>query len=208
MLPFSNWDDDKMSKWVKKKHMYLGLLNYTILVIFGMVGLSTSFLPPPNERDRAEPEVRFVAYEAPVDLSNKALANNAYEALKLPLTQTPPDWSIRRDRDHNLRFSLPTMAKGHDIVVLEKESLLRVTTTTLDIWDYFFRLHELTLNHGAPDWRTWLWAVYVELSIWSLILMATSGVYLWLVSRPKLRWAQLSFVMGVISFVALWALSR
>lgn len=188
--------------------MYLGLVNFTILVIFGLVGLSASFLPPPSERDRAKPEVRNVDYEAPGDLSDRALADHAYEALKIPLTKPAPDWSIRRDRQNNLRFHLPTMAKGHDVVVFENESRLRVTTTTLDTWDTLFRMHELTRNHAAPDWRTQLWALYIELSIWSLILMAIGGIYLWLTSRPNLRWAQLSFAAGVVSFIALWTLSR
>ncbi len=203
-----NWSTYQWTKWIKKIHMYLGLLNFTILVIFGIVGLSTSFLPPPPERERAKPEVRYVDYEAPVDLDDRALADHAYEALGLPLTQPAPDWSIRRNRQNNLRFRLPTLAKGHDVVVFEKESRLRVTTTKLDPWDYLFRLHELTLGHAAPDWRTQLWALYIELSIWSLILMTLGGIYLWLASRPKLRWAQMSFAAGVVSFIALWALSR
>ena len=111
-----NLNADQSTKWIKKIHMYLGLVNFTILFIFGLVGISASFLPPPSEQDRAEPE--------------------------------------------------------------------------------------------APDWRTQLWALYIEVSIWSLILMASSGIYLWLTSRPKLRWAQLSFAAGIISFIALWTLSR
>ena len=77
-------------------------MNFTILFIFGLVGISASFLPPPSEQDRAEPEV----------------------------------------------------------------------------WDVLFRMHESTLSHAAPDWRTQLWALYIEVSIWSLILMASSGIYL------------------------------
>ena len=203
-----NWKNGRLTAWVKKIHMYLGLLNFTILLVFGIVGLSTSFLPPPKERERAKPEVRQVDYAAPGDLSDRELADHAYEALMLPLTQPAPDWSIRRDRDSNLRFRLPTLAKVHDVVVFEKESQLRVITTTLDTWDYLFRLHELTLNYAAPGWRTQLWAIYIELSIWSLIVMALGGVYLWLVSRPELRWAQMSFAAGIVSFVMLWVLSR
>ena len=187
-----NLNADQSTKWIKKIHMYLGLVNFTILFIFGLVGISASFLPPPSEQDRAEPEVH----------------NVDYEALKIPLTQPAPDWSIRRDRQNNLRFRLPTAAKVHEVVVFENEFRLRVTTTRLDTWDVLFRMHESTLSHAAPDWRTQLWALYIEVSIWSLILMASSGIYLWLTSRPKLRWAQLSFAAGIISFIALWTLSR
>ena len=203
-----NLTSEQSTRWIKKIHIYLGLVNFTILLIFGVVGLSASFLPPPSERERPKPEVRNVDYKAPVDLSDRALADHAYEALKIPLTQPAPDWSLRRDRQNHLRFRLPTAAKVHDIVVFENESRLRVTTTTLDTYDVLFRMHELTLNHATPDWRTQLWALYIEVSIWSLILMAISGIYLWLTSRPKLRWAQLSFAAGIISFIALWTLSR
>ncbi len=196
------------NQWIKKVHTYLGLVNLTILLIFGIVGLSASFLKPPSERERAEPEVRNIDYVAPGDLSDRALVDHAFEALDIPLTQPAPDWSIHRDDQNYLGFRLPTPAKRHDIVVFENESRLQVTTTTLDIWDALFRMHELTLNHAAPDWRTQLWALYIEVSIWSLILMVASGILLWLTSRPKLRWAQLSFAAGIISFIALWAFSR
>jgi hypothetical protein len=197
-----------MTKWIKKIHIYLGLLNFTILIIFGIVGLATSFLPPPNQRQKAEPKVRYVNYTAPSNLDDRALADHAYKALNLPVTKPTPNWSLRRDSENNLRFRLPTLNRVHNIVVLEEKSQLRVTTQTLDTWDFLFRLHELTMHHAAPDWKTQLWAIYIELSIWSLMLMSIGGVYLWLASRPKLRWAQMSFAAGLISFIALWTLTR
>ena len=71
-----NLNADQSTKWIKKIHMYLGLVNFTILFIFGLVGISASFLLPPSEQDRAEPEVHNVDYEAPGDLSDGALADH------------------------------------------------------------------------------------------------------------------------------------
>jgi uncharacterized iron-regulated membrane protein len=208
-----NEKNHPLTRWVKKIHMYIGLLSFTILVIWGIVGLSASFLPPESQREQLKTELHHVDYDVPVDLSDRELADHAYEKLAIPLTSPAPDWSLRRDRNNNLRFRLPTSARIHDIVVLEQESRLRVQTRRVDGWSYLFRIHEVTLsgttrNNPDPDWRIFLWAIYAEFSIWSLILMAIAGVYLWLASRPKLRWGQLSAVAGVVSFVALWVLSR
>lgn len=197
-----------ITKWIKKLHMYLGLLNFTILVIFGIVGLSVSLLPPKEERLRPKSTVRHVSYETPGGLGDRELADHVYATLRLPLTQSAPDWSLRRDKQNNLQFSLGTPAKSYHIVVLEQQSQLRIESTPYDSWQYLFHLHEVTLRQTAPDWRMQAWGAYMELSIWSLIFMALSGVYLWLASRPGLRWAQCSLVAGMVSFIALWTLSR
>ena len=197
-----------MTKWIKRIHMYLGLLNFTILIIFGIVGLSVSLLPPKEERVRPKSTVHHVSYEVPGGLGDRELADHVYATLNLPLTQPAPDWSLRRDRNNNLRVMLGTPATDYHIVILENESQLRIESRPYDRWQYLFHLHEMTFSGAAPDWRMQAWAAYMELSIWSLIFMALSGVYLWLASRPGLRWAQCSLVGGVVSFIALWTLSR
>jgi hypothetical protein len=54
--------------------------------------------------------------------------------------------------------------------------------------------------------RLWTW--YNEFSIWSLIGMSLSGVYLWLASRPRYRPAIYVFAFGSLSFLLLYMLTR
>ena len=53
-----------------------------------------------------------------------------------------------------------------------------------------------------------MWGFYNELSTWAFLFMTISGVYMWLATRPKIRWAQLSFVGMAVVMAALWIVIR
>jgi len=55
--------------------MYVGLLNLSILLIFGVAGLSATFEPGPAQRRREEPVVEFRDFTVPVGLDDKGAAD-------------------------------------------------------------------------------------------------------------------------------------
>jgi uncharacterized iron-regulated membrane protein len=196
-----------MTSLIKRLHMYTGLLNFSILLVFGVTGLLATMQPAPEKRVRPEPQVRLVDFTAPPGLDDKEVAARVWESLT-PLARPAPPGAVRRDRDNNLTMTFYTPNGPQAVTVLEKENRLRIESRRNDLWHYLGVLHETTSSNRADDWRTRLWGYYNEFSIWSLIGMAASGVYLWLASRPGFRWAQYSFAAGVGIFVLLWALSR
>ena len=72
-------------------------------------------------------------------------------------------------------------------------------------WRGSFYPRELPANRPV---ELKLWNYYTEFSIYSLLAMSMSGIYLWLASRPGLRWAQLSFAAGCGVFVVLYMVTR
>lgn len=196
-----------MNRWIKKLHMYCGLLNFSILVVFGIAGLTATFEPAPQNRTPPPAIARFVAYTAPPAMSDKEVADDVYRFLQLPLT-APPRYGIRRDGDNNLAFSLYTVNGERRVTVLEKENRLRVEEARNSIWRYLDNLHSTTIQAPAPDLRLRLWTYYNEFAIWSLIGMALSGLYLWLSSRPRYRPAQIVFLAGSGIFLCLYWLTR
>ena len=197
-----------MNSLVKKLHMYLGLLNCSILFVFGIAGLTATFRPAPENRRPPDSTARYESFTVPPGLTDKQAADRVYEHLSLPLTAPVPNFAMRRDRDNNLAFNFYTVNGIDRVTVLEKENRLRIDTTRNTIWQYFDGLHTTTLRVASPDWRLRLWGFYNELAIWSLIAMAVSGVYLWLSSRPRFRAAQYSFAAGSGAFVLLYLLTR
>ncbi len=197
-----------MTSLIKKLHMYTGLLNFSILFVYGASGLLLTAQPAPGNRPRPKPETRFVDFQVPAGLTDKQVADRVWETLQLPLTAPPQPQGIRRDPSNNLRFGFFTPSNAHQIVVLEKENRLRVETVRNDIWRYLFALHGTALGHPSTDWRIQAWAWYNEFAIWSLIGMVASGVYLWLASRPGFRWAQVSLAAGLGIFALLFLLTR
>jgi hypothetical protein len=93
-------------------HMYTGLFNFTALVLFGVVGVIASVLPPHSDRPRPEREVEEVELEVPGGLDDRQLADHVQATLALPFTGPAPAWTLRRDDDHHLQFRLPTPARS------------------------------------------------------------------------------------------------
>ena len=190
-----------MNSLIKKIHIYSGLISFTALVIFGLIGIASTFLPHPDERPRPEATVREIDFDLPGNMDDRQLADHIQATLDLPLTGPAPNWSLRRDSENNLRFRLPTPGLFHNIRVMESEKRVRITTQPYDKWQYMFHLHEMTPRSGQTDLRVKLWAYYGLFNVWALIIMSLSGLYLWISSgRRGLRWAQISFAAGAIGF--------
>jgi hypothetical protein len=197
-----------MQELFKKLHAWLGLLSFTVLLVYGITGLSVTLLPAPEARPQREAVTEFVHFRVPPNLTDKQVADRVWEALKLPLTNPAPEWSLRRDAENNLTMGFYTPNGPTRVTVLEREGQLRLVRERA-AWPAFLNnLHASTLRDLPVDWRMRAWVAYNEFALFALIFMSLSGVYLWLSSRPRHRLAQLGFFAGTGSFLALYWLSR
>lgn len=197
-----------MNSIIKKIHMYMGLLNFSILVVFGTAGLTATFQPRPESRAKPEPTVRFESFTVPSGLDDKEVADRVHTLLKIPLSTPVPKFALHRDRENNLAFDFYTINAVHTVTVLEKEARLRIEKVGFSIWRYLDHLHSTTINATQADWRITLWKYYNEFAIWSLIGMAISGSYLGLTSRPGYKPARYALVVGCGVFIMLYLLTR
>ncbi len=194
---------DVVTLITKKIHVYLGLLNLSIVLVFGIAGLKAT-LNRPGQHKPAEATVRFESFTIPASvIDDKELG----EQIRRQLNIAAVVFDTRRDQQNNLVVSYYTHSGPRRVTVLEKEQRLRVATQREDIWRFFDNLHG-TANRHPADLRVKLWSYYNEFSVWSLIGMALTGVYLWLASRPRYRWAQVFFAAGSGCFLALYLLSK
>jgi hypothetical protein len=192
---------------LRRIHMYLGLMSWSSLLVFGIAGLTGTFRSGPEAptRDKA---VRFESFTVPANLTDKQVAHLVWNTLQIPLTAPEHVFGIQRDGENNLNFSIYSENGVSGVTVLEKENRLRIETERSSIWEYFDNLHGTTVNTPVTDWRIRLWTYYIEFSIWTLLAMALGGLCLWLMSRPGHRLAQVLFLFSVGSFVVLYILSR
>ena len=98
--------------------MYTGLLNFTVLMVFGIIGVVATVLPKPPERQKPPSTAQVRDFPIPGGMSDRQLADHIQASLNIPLTGPAPDWALRRDRQNRLRVRLGTPARFHDIVVL------------------------------------------------------------------------------------------
>jgi len=194
---------------LQKIHMYLGLLCWSILFVYGIAGLTaTVFRAGPPGPHFQSSTVRTETFVTPPNQTDKQVADAVWRTLKIPLTGPPPAYAIRRDDENNLLVSFWTTNGPITVTVLEPQRQLRIETHRNTVWAYFNNLHSTTVRDRPYDWRIRLWAYYNEFAIWALLAMALSGVYLWLSSRPRHLLAQAAVGLSVVSFLVLYILTR
>ena len=197
-----------LSTWIKKTHIYLGLLNFTILLVFGIAGLVGTFkLPPGHQRPLSEPE--YLEFHAPANASDYETALTALRSLRFEITDPLRKDAVRRDAEYNVTFDVHNINGLRKVTVLERENRVRIVESRASLGQFLSALHSTVAVHDhTNDLRIRLWTWYTEFSVWSLLVMAVSGVYLWLSSRSNFRWAQVSFLAGGGAFLMLYALTR
>ena len=186
--------------------MYSGLLSFLGLTVWGVVGVESAFRAAPEERPRPEDAVRYVDFQPPDDIADPELAQMMIDAAQMPFITDAP----RHIRDDKNRLSMTYFSVNgrRRLVLLEDEAKIRIEKTPLDFWGYLSSAHVNTLFHSRPAWQLKFWGSYNEMSLWSVIFMAISGVYMWLATRPKLAWASWTLGAGCAIFGLFYAVIR
>jgi hypothetical protein len=196
-----------MYEWVKKIHMYAGLLSFMAFFVWGVTGIHAVFLPPPGGYQ--PPEVaaqREVPFEAPGDLDDKQLSQLLFEAADIPMSGG--FYNVHRNEEGNLSFFVFTSNGRRDVTYLEDERRIRVEIRQNGLGDFLSSMHAGHSRRGAPDLPARLWGFYNEFSTWAFFFMSLSGIYLWVATRPRLPWAQMCIGSAAAVFVILWVTTR
>ncbi len=184
--------------------MYAGLLTVSSLLVYGIVGITAMLEDAPQKRHKPIPQVSFRDYSAPQNLSDADLAAHILATNSIPLANPIPAWAIKHDKDNHLVLDYYTVNGMTRVTVLEREKKLKFEATRVGFMDFLNRIHATTIRAEVPDLRVRGWIYYNEFSIWAMLFMTFSGIYLWLTSRPRWGLAQMSFAAGACLFTALY----
>lgn len=196
-----------MYEWMKRIHTYAGLLSFTAFVVWGVTGIHAVFLPPPDKwRPPEISERREIPFQAPGNLDDRALALRILELANVPMATAPNN--IRRDHQHNLVFVVYTVNGRWDVTYREREQRIALEARRNDLWDFISSMHAGHWRRGGTKLAARLWGLYNEFSTWAFLFMSISGAYLWLATRPRIRWAQWAAGSSIVLFVILWAATR
>ena len=196
-----------MFKWIKKLHTYAGLITYSALFVWGVIGIHAVFAPAPGEHvPPGISETRRVPLEAPGDLDDKALARFVYDNIEIPLRGG--HYNIRRDEDANLAFFIFTANGRRDITYLEAEKEVRIEFRQAPLAGFLSTMHTANSRRGPQSTSARMWAFYNEFSVYAFLFMTISGVYMWLETRPGMRWAQWTAGVATLLPIVLWLATR
>jgi hypothetical protein len=191
----------------KQLHIYLGLLSFSNLIVYGIAGLTAS-AQPGLERPKVAQSVRYEPFTTAANLTDKQVADLVYNQLKLPFTRPMPDWYLRRTPSNDLLLDFVNLNGIYRVTVLENEQRLKIEEIRNSTWLFLEDIHAGTARSAQQMRLLRLWGIYNEFAMWTLIAMAVSGAYLWLSSRPGLRWAQACLLASVMAAMALYFLMR
>lgn len=195
-----------MVKLLRKLHTYVGLLNFTILVIFGIAGLYVTMRGDPRETTKQPDRVRTVDFDPPADQSDYDVAQLAYQHFGNKTAAAPQ--FHRRNASNQLEFEFYGPNGTEHLTVIEAEQKLRIESFDASTPEFLTRMHTMNFKFGSYSLPLKLWGVYVELSMLSLLFMTITGVYLWLAARRKVRWAWATAAASSVLAVALYVAMR
>lgn len=187
-------------RWARKIHIYASLLTFSILCVFGLVGITVAMEPDWAQRPKLPVQVREVPFAAPGGMDDKELAEAVRKTLGLNLANPlQRDW-IKRDGQNRPVFDFFSVNGLTKATYLESEGIIRAEHQPVSLGDYLNRIHAVTIRTRVPDWRVRAWSWYVELSIWSMFLMLATSLWLWLYGRWRDAGAAIAFLIGGVGF--------
>ena len=107
-----------------------------------------------------------------------------------------------------MAFNIFTINGGREVTFVEKDGIVRVAHRSNSLWSYLSSMHTAHSRRHRLTAPAIAWGYYNELATWAFLFMTVSGVYLWMATRPGLRWAQLSLAGMTAMTLVLWIASR
>lgn len=194
-----------MNAWLTKLHMYAGLLNFTILCVFGMAGLVVTAEAPDIMHGGVQPVTVTVPFRPPPSASDKEVG----ELIRAQLQPRHANLgNVRRNSRHQLEVDFYSVNGRIRATLLEPEGKLEIETRRNSIWRFFDNAHATTIQETATDWAPVAWSWYIELAIWSLMFMALTGTWLGLTTRWNYWWTKASFVAGTVGFAVFYVVQK
>lgn len=191
---------------ILKLHTWAGLATFVNLMIYGIVGIAAAFEPPPGAPAPA-PTVRILPFAVPPNLDDRQVAARVVALLGLSLATPVQSFAIQHDSAHRLVLDF-RHANGRHLVTFPDDSHLRAEITRAPLDRYLSSLHVTSSAFHIGDWRMQVWSYYNEFAMWCLILMTTTGAWLWLSRHPRHVWGMASFAAGSAAFAAMYWWTR
>jgi hypothetical protein len=195
----------RVTFWIRRIPTYLGLLNFSLLFVFGAAGLVMTCEAPDIFHAGQQPSVELRDFAAPPDASDREVGELVARMLSPAHAGRP---IVRRDAANQLVTEFYSVNGLVRATLLKGEHRIEVRTFRNSIWRFIDNAHATTIAEQTPDGAVRAWASYIEFSIWSLIAMSLSGLWLGLSRRWKYAGTPISLITGCIAFLALYWLER
>ena len=164
-----------------------------------------TFEAPDIFRQEKGPAVELRDFTPPPSASDREVAELLAQTVQ-PVHAGPP--VVRRNGTNQLVTDFYSVNGLLRVTLLESEHRIQIQTYRNSIWRFIDNAHATTIGESHRDGAVMAWAWYIEFSIWSLIAMALSGLWLGLSTRWNWRWTRISLAAGCLVFMTLYWLEK
>lgn len=189
----------RFDRWFRLLHLYGGLFVSPFLILFAVSAILLNHGWRPTA---VEPSRRDVSIQAPADLKGLDLGKEI-------LRQTGVEGEIDYVDLKGNRLRLPVTRPGRKFTVtadLAKQSATIEERPTF-FGERLIYLHKSPGPHNAAVRGNWvatrIWGVLADGTVYLLLLVTTSGIYLWYLVRPERRRGMVFLAVGCLSLVLL-----
>ena len=197
-----------MRPLIKKIHAYAGLLSFTLLLVYGIAGLTAAIEKGMEDAAPAPGPPRFEQLALPLGAGKQQVSDLVYDRLRLSLAERLPADAVETDTDGNLRLDFWSINGVERVNVLAREGRLKIEERRSSLPDFLNALHATLTAYPTRFPLLRVWGRYNHFGLVCLMFLALSGAYLWLASRPRYAPARMIVSEGAAVFALIYMLLR
>jgi len=192
-------------RWTRDLHLYAGLFASPFVIVYAVSALLLvhAYLPwggrsaPPSETRTVRIAVRDAEDGLAVASQVRAQVGVRGEI----------GYVARKPGSPRLNFPIESPGRTTSVHVDLAAGTATVETKPTGVWDALIYLHKMPGPHNANIRGNWLftrlWGWLADASVYLLLFLSASGIYLWLVLRAERRTGLIALGAGVLSFMAI-----
>ena len=193
-----------MRSLIKKIHTYAGLLSFTLLLVYGITGLTAALRKGAEDASPGFGPPRFETFALPAGASKQQVSGLLYAHLKPALAEPLPGEAVESDENGNLTLDFWSINGVKRVTVLAREGRLKIEDKPNDLPDFLNALHATLTAYPTRFPLLRVWGEYNHFGLIALLFLGLSGVYLWLASRPRYAPARMLASEGAVVFALIY----
>ena len=190
---------------IRDLHLYAGLFASPFVLVYAVsvVLLNHAYLPW-GGRDGATVESRTVGVSVHDTGDGLAVAKQVRAQIGV---RGEIGFVSRKPGSPRLSFPIETPGQVTSVRVDLATGVATVERKATGVWDATITLHEMPGPHNAKIRGNWvftkLWGWLADATVYLLLFLSATGVYLWTVLKAQRRAGLLFLGAGALSFVAI-----
>ncbi|GAC1655179.1 MAG: hypothetical protein NVS4B3_19680 [Gemmatimonadaceae bacterium] len=191
-------------RWTRDVHLYvgLGLSPFVIVYAISAILLNHAYLPWGG---RHSPTVtRRLPVAVRDDANSLHVAKEVREQIRL---RGEIGYVIRDPRTRRISFPLETPGEVTQVRVDLDSAVATLEHQDTGVWDALIYLHKMPGPHNAKIRGNWvftrLWGWLADATVYLLLFLSASGVYLWTVLKADRKAGLLFIGAGALSFAGI-----